>query len=261
MKPKTNKPQGAGKSGPRRLAALQDLEALIAVAGWITAIEPQKHDPDRRSIFVDGTFVVGLHVETILVAKLRVGNQIDGTRLVTVLKEDEAKKAWDAALIYLGRSARSRLEVTKKLASRFGPDVCSSVVERLSAGGWLDDYEFATTFVRSYPAYGERRLRTSLLRKGINPEVAEQVLREQLVGRDEVAQAREVATKRLERMGEVDRDTAHRRIAGLLARRGYGFDTISQVLGPLLAELPRAPRPSSRMGGFKRQRPRGEEDA
>jgi len=239
----TSKPAGARFGGPRsRVKQAPDLEALGQLSGKITALEAQKKDPKRRSVFVDGQFVLGLHEETVLLARLKVGQTVDGPKLVEVLKRDEAKRAWDDALVYLGAAPRSRREVERKLARRYDAEVAQGVMERLIAGGWLDDAEFAAAYVRSHGAYGERRLLTDLSRKGVAREVAAQVVRDLLGEVDSLEQARAAAEGRLRRMTDVDRETAQRRLAGFLARRGYGFDLISRALAPLLADLPRAER-------------------
>ncbi|HWI64743.1 MAG TPA: regulatory protein RecX [Symbiobacteriaceae bacterium] len=216
-----------------------DLEALAQLSGKITAMEQQQKDPKRRSIFVDGEFVLGLHEETVILAKLRVGQTVDGTKLVEVLRRDEAKRAWDDALGFLSACARSRREVERKLARRYPPEVAAGVVERLANGGWLDDAEFAAVYVRSHAAYGERRLLTDLARKGVARETAARVVKELVGAVDAVEQAREAAQARFARMAGADRDTAQRRLSGFLARRGYDFETISRALAPLLADLPR----------------------
>lgn len=234
---------GARFGGPRvRVKKAPDLEALAQLSGRITALEPQQKDPKRRSVFVDGEFVLGLHEETIILAKLKVGQQVDGPKLAEAVRRDEAKRAWDGALVYLGAAPRSRRDVERKLALRYPPEVVEGVIERLARGGWLDDAEFAAAYVRSRSEYGERRLLGDLARRGVAREVAARVVGEMLGAVDAVAQAREAVAGRLARMDGVDRETAQRRLTGFLARRGYGFDVISRALEPLLEGLPRAER-------------------
>lgn len=244
-----SKPAGARFGGPRvRARTAPDLAALAELSGRITALEVQQKDPQRRSVFVDGQFVLGLHEETIILAKLKVGQVVDGVRLAEVLKRDEAKRAWDDALVFLGAAPRSRREVERKLARRYDAEVAAGVVERLAGGGWLDDAEFAVAYVNSHRAYGQRRLLMELARKGVAREISGRVVRELLAETDAVGQARDAAAVRLGRMDGVDRETAQRRLAGFLARRGYDFETIAKALGPLLADLPRAERPRRTWG-------------
>jgi regulatory protein len=267
MRVTRSNPAGAGKNGPRRRIPPPDLEALAQLSGRITALEAQEHDPKRRSVYIDGQFAIGLHEETIILARLKVGLQVNGPVLLEALKRDIAKRAWDDALVMLSAVPRSCREVERRLTRKYPPDVAASVVERLVGGGWLNDAEFARSYIRSHGAYGERRLLQDLARKGVAREVAAGAVQELLGQVDVTEQAREAAAQRLNRMPGVDRDTAQRRLAGFLARRGYGFDIITRVLGPLLQELPRAPRPErqqrsgwGRGGGMRRRGPETQPD-
>lgn len=254
-----SKTPGARFGGPRRRTSPPDLEALAQLAGRITAMEPQKTDPRRRSVFIDGVFAVGLHEETVILAGLKVGRQVNGPVLVQAIQKDEAKRAWDDALIYLGAAPRTRRDIEKKLARRYQPDLVQQVVERLAGGGWLDDAEFARIYVRSHSDYGERRLLGELARRGVDRGVAAAVVQEAMGSVDAVQQARDAVASRAGRMADVDRDTAQRRLGSFLARRGYDFDTISRALAPLLADLPRAPRAPRTSMGWRRRRPNEEE--
>lgn len=240
-----NKPPGAGKSGPRRRNPLPDLEALAAVSGKVTALEAQRTDPRRRSVYVDGQFILGLHEESVLLAGLKPGLQVDGALLVRAFQLEQAKRAKDDALVLLSASAKSRRDVEKKLLPRYGPEVTESVLEWLTRGGWLDDDEFARAYIRSHASYGARRLAADLARRGVARDVAQAAIGEALGAVSQTEQAREAAASRLARMPGADRETAQRRLSGFLARRGYDFETIARALAPLLADLPRAPRPAA----------------
>lgn len=261
----TSKSAGARFGGPRvrNLGARRekpDLEGLAQLSGKITALEQQQKDPLRRSVYVDGQFVIGLHAETAILAGLKVGKLVDGPQLVEALKRDEVKRAWDDALVMLGAAPRTRREVERKLARKYDAELVAGVVERLVNGNWLDDAEFAVAYVRSHPDHGERRLLMDLARKGVARDVAAKVIRAALGEVDATDQAREAAATRLSRMSGVDRDTAQRRLSGFLARRGYDFGTISRALAPLLADLPRAPRPARSGSGLGLRRHREEEE-
>jgi len=256
----TSNTPGARFGGPRRRTQKVDLEALAQLSGKITAMEAQQKDPKRRSVFVDGEFALGLHEETVILAKLRVGQVVDGPTLVEAVKRDEAKRAWDDALVYLGAQARARKEVERKLARKYPAEVATQVVERLAGGGWLDDAEFARIYVRSHPEHGQRRLAVDLARRGVDRAIAATAVQELVGKQDAVAQAREAAASRLSRMTGVDRETAQRRLSGFLARRGYDFEAISGALAPLLQDLPRAPRPAPKRTGLSRWGRRQEEE-
>lgn len=245
-----SKPAGAGRRGGPRRREKPDLESLGQLSGRITALEPQAHDPKRRSVYIDGAYVLGLHEETIILARLKVGLQVDGPRLAEALRRDEAKRAWDDALTMLAATGHTQREVERRLERRYPAEVAQQVVDRLVGGGWLNDAEYARSYIRSHSDCGERKLLADLVRKGVAREVALVAVQEALGAVDATAQAREAAAARLQRISGVDRETARRRLSGYLLRRGYGFDVISRALEPLLQDLPAPPRPEGRSRGL-----------
>lgn len=232
---------GTGSAGPRRRKGAErrpvDPEALRAVSGRITALEEQRN-PERRSLYVDGEFVLGLHLETILRCRLKVGQMVEGEMLWQAYALDLEKQAWDAGLRLLAAAPRTRRELARRLGRTYPPETARRVVERLAEAGWLDDRAFAASYVRAHPDFGARRLLADLARKGVDRAVAAAVVEEERGESEAVEQARAVAAARLKRMGQVDRVTAGRRLAGFLGRRGFGPETLRAALEPLLRDLP-----------------------
>lgn len=276
-----NQGGAAGKRTARRPERVElDWEQLRQVNGRVTALEPQQHDPDRRSLFVDERFVMGLHGEILYMAGIRVGLQIDGERLVRLLEQELEKRCWDDALHYLARAPHSRHEVERRLARRWPEELITRVIARLERGAWLDDAAFARAYLEGKPGYGPRRLLGDLVRKGVDRELAERVLAELTeavaerladqdpdwapVGRPSVGDpgaVRQVALKKLNSVAGLDRVAAERRLGGFLIRRGFALEEVRGVLRELLQGFPPpAPRPSKGWGRKAREQSGPEED-
>lgn len=257
-----------------------DWEELRQIHGRVTAIEPQVKDPDRRSLYVDGRFVLGLHGEILYMAALRVGDQIDGPRLVELLQQELEKRCWDDGLRFLARAPHAKREVERKLARRWDEILVARVIARLERGGWLDDAAFARAYMEGHPGYGPRRLLGDLVRKGVDRELAERVLAELTeaaterraafdpqtetsLGRPAVGDpetVRILALKKLNSVAGLDRVAAERRLGGFLLRRGFGMEEVRGVLRELLDGFP-PPAPRPRKWGRKAgDQPRTEED-
>jgi SOS response regulatory protein OraA/RecX len=256
--------QAAKRTARRPERVELDWEQLRQVHGQVTALEPQQHDPDRRSLFVDERFVMGLHGEILYMAGLRVGQQVDGERLVQLLEQELDKRCWDDALHYLARAPHSRREVERRLARRWPEGSIDRVIARLQRGAWLDDAAFTRAYLEAKPGYGPRRLLGDLVRKGVDRELAERILaeltevaterraafrpeEEQSLGRPAVGDpetVRILALKKLNSVAGLDRVAAERRLGGFLLRRGFGMEEVRGVLRELLDGFPRpAPRP------------------
>lgn len=121
--------------------------------------------------------------------------------------------------------ARSRKELSDKLAKKLVPDdVATRLLDRFEEVGLVDDEAFARAWVQSrQPGKGlaRRALAQELRRKGIDDEIAREVL-DEVDPADEEEAARALVRKKLRTLSRVDDTTATRRLVGLLARKGYG---------------------------------------
>lgn len=124
----------------------------------------------------------------------------------------------------LAAAPRSRAQLAEKLTARNVPeDVAESLLDRFEEVGLIDDAAYAEMLVRSRHSergLARRALSHELRRKGIDPEVAEQAL-EQIDDDDELTAARDLAQRRARATRGLDPVKRRRRLAGMLARKGY----------------------------------------
>ena len=207
----------------------------------ITALPPQKHDPDRVSVFVDGEFRMGLSAEVVLAAGLRVGDAVDDARLAELERRDLTWQAREAALRLLAVRPRSAAELARRLRMKgYGPEIGEEVIGRLRELGMIDDAAFAGTLVRDrvrLRPQGARRLASELRQKGVDDETARAAIRETMEGEetDERELARRATEKWRARPGE-EPARARRRLHGYLARRGFDGEVIREILDETLPD-------------------------
>ncbi|HVL33534.1 MAG TPA: regulatory protein RecX [Actinomycetota bacterium] len=128
----------------------------------------------------------------------------------------------EAALKLLGVRERSEQELRDRLRKKgYRPDIVDGVIARLQESGLQSDDRFADRFAESAVArgLGGRRIRTGLLSKGVDRELAVQVTTES--PEDEEARARALVQRRLVSMAELTSEARQRRLLGMLARRGF----------------------------------------
>src|SRR5688500_8940674 len=201
----------------------------------ISAIEPQKHHLERVNVYVDGEFRLALAHEVVLRAGLRTGDDVSEARLDELAAEDQLWKARDSALNLLSFRARTATELRRRLREKaFPEEVVERCVAELVERGLVDDSAFAETFVRDRVRLrpsGARRLVQELRVKGVDADMAEEAIEEVLRSEDvsELELARVAVSKWARRSGE-DRARARRRLYGFLARRGFGGDTVRQIM-------------------------------
>jgi len=134
--------------------------------------------------------------------------------------------------------ARTRRELADKLRSKRVPDdVASRLLDRFTEVGLIDDAAFARLWVESRQAsrgLARRALADELRRKGVDAEVVREAV-DEVDPADEEATARALVRKKLRSLHRVDRATATRRLAGMLARKGYSaglaFAVVKDELG------------------------------
>jgi regulatory protein len=146
---------------------------------------------------------------------------------------DAEEVARKILLDQLTGQARSRAELAQKLAKRRVPEVVAErLLDRFEEVGLVDDAAFARAWVESRQpgkGLGRRALAQELRRKGIGDEVAKAALAE-VEPEDEEAAARALVRRKVRTMRRVDRSTATRRLAGMLARKGHSGDLVWRVV-------------------------------
>ena len=206
--------------------------------GTITSLKAQVRDPERMSVFVDGTFSFGVALTVAEEHGLSTGQVLDAAKLATVLAAESLHKATSTALNFLGYRPRSEGEIRTRLRKGSYPDETIEVVlDRLRGWGYVDDEDFARRWVENRATHrprGSRLLANELRAKGIDGDLGKNVIEEASI--DESADALALARDRMRQLGDLERDVRERRLGGFLTRRGYGYDVIRPVLQQIRAE-------------------------
>lgn len=153
-------------------------------------------------------------------------------------ESDPVEVARAIALRQLTLGPRSRAQLAQAMSKRNVPDeIAQQVLTRFEEIGLINDAEFARTVVRSKQAergLARRALRHELSKRGVSEEDSLAALAD-VSPEDEMKAARDLVHKKLRSMSGLDREVKIRRLAGMLARKGYGpgtsFGVIREVLG------------------------------
>ncbi len=136
-------------------------------------------------------------------------------------------------------AARTRKELADKLSKREVPDeVATELLDRFTEIGLIDDASFAQQWVESRHrsrGLAPRALAQELRRKGVGDDETKVAL-EQIDEGDQRAAARALVEKKMRSMRGLDPQVATRRLAGLLARKGYGAGLAYSVVREALAD-------------------------
>jgi regulatory protein len=205
------------------------------MAGTITALVAQAKSKDRVNVHLDGEFAFGLAL--IHALWLKVGQHLSDDEIVALQEADTIEKAKERALGLIAYRPRSVQEVRRRL-QRAGVDekTIGEVVVSLQEAGLLDDASFGKAWVESRLGASPRSKRMiawELRQKGVGEAQIDSSL--QAVKDDETAY--ELALKRWPRVAQLPTAGERRRKLGeYLARHGYSYDTIRDVLTRLEQE-------------------------
>jgi len=141
----------------------------------------------------------------------------------------------------LAMAPRSRAELEAKLAQRDCPaDVAAAVLDRMTEVGLVDDEAYALTLVRSQQAgrgLAKRALARELHNKGIEDDLADAALAS-ISDADERDRARALVDKKLHAMHGLGIEVQARRLAGMLARKGYSPSLAYAVIREAITDAP-----------------------
>ncbi|WP_330337437.1 recombination regulator RecX [Streptomyces sp. NBC_00557] len=152
---------------------------------------------------------------------------------------DPAERARAICLRLLTGTPRTRKQLADALRKREIPeDVAEEVLSRFEEVGLIDDGAFADAWVESRH-YGRglarRALAQELRTKGVDSALIDEAV-SQLDSEQEEATARELVARKLRATRGLDRDKRLRRLAGMLARKGYPEGMALRVVRRALEE-------------------------
>ncbi len=206
----------------------------------ITRIAEQKRRPNRRNVYLDGGFAFGCNVNVIARFRLREGLLLTAEQVLEIELGEVKQECFDRAISAIQSRLHSRAEIRRKLMRReYGEKVVNAVIEDLVRLGYIDDKQFAKAKVEqaaTFKRQGRRRASIDLMKAGVKGEAAEQALNRVYDRERSDAIALELATKKAPHLLRLGPIVARRRMAGLLARRGFDPDTITSVLAKTLGK-------------------------
>jgi len=138
----------------------------------------------------------------------------------------------------LTAAPRSRSELAADLAARDVPDdVATRVLDRFTEVGLIDDQAYAQMLVRTRRdsrGLARRALQQELRRKGVGDDEAAAAL-DSVSPDEELATAEALVAKRLPSTQRLPYETRVRRLAGMLARKGYNAGLAHRVVREAIA--------------------------
>lgn len=208
-----------------------DREPLVK-PGEITALKQQVRNSARTSVFIDGEFAFGVHVDLAVREGLYVGQQLSESDLNTLLCSEKILRGRSAALGYLSYAPRTEHQVRQRLTGKgFTKDELDDIIADLHEFGYIDDRRYAVEYAEARfrsKGYGPGRIRRELVEDGVSCDYVTEAVAAAASADMYSMSAKKIAEKFRDRV-EGTLPERKKKLAGYLIRRGYGY-TLSKEL-------------------------------
>ena len=209
----------------------------------ITQVEPQRKNPNRFNIFLDGVFAFGADEDTVVNYRLIVGKEIPPEQLPKILFETEIGKLMERMYVLFSRRQRSEKEVRGylrnlsfkrkiKAQEELSELVIESLIQRLKQKGILNDEQFAKSWVearRRSKKTGKIALKFELYQKGFNKDLIEGSL-EDISEESEEKLATQALDKKLKVWQNLPYLERKKKALEFLVRRGFDYSLAKDVV-------------------------------
>ena len=195
----------------------------------ITAIEPGKGE--RFRLYTEEGYLCTLDGETVLSNHICIGCDVDGQALNELSLQSQFRRGREKAYTLLGYRDHSGKELFDKLQRYISPEAAALVCDLMEEQHFLNDEAYAEKYAHYYletKKWGARRAKYELIRKGIDPQLAERVLDACEI--DAAAQIRAVIEKKYSRFLTAEDPYAVKKLIAALMRLGYHYSDIKEVL-------------------------------
>lgn len=233
----------------------------------ITAIKPAVKNQHRVNIFIDQKFSFSLDLGQLSDAHLKIGQILDLEQIKQLKSLSNFGKLYQRALEYLASRPHSTKEIQdylrrkqnkrltesklyeaksrfssqttvyqkpKKLAPPISDQDIKQIIAKLTEYKYLDDANFAKYYVENRfqkKGISQRRLRLELTKKGIAPNIIDQVLFDSDCSRSDSDEIKKVITKK-RRLGYDDQ-----KLIQYLVRQGFDYELAKDSVSKLSSDL------------------------
>ncbi len=206
----------------------------------ITQVEPQKKNPKRFNIYLDGQFAFGADEDTIVAERLIVGKDIPPENLEKLLFEVEVGKLVEKVYGQLNVRLRSEKEIRdflKRLSFKrkikdqeeISEIALESLIEKLKTKDLINDERFTREWIEARSKKkGINAIKMELYQKGIDREIIEAGLRGQ--GEGDRKTAADLLNKKARIWRNLPQDEFKYKATRFLVGRGFDYSLAKEVV-------------------------------
>lgn len=192
----------------------------------ITDLKMQKNK-SRVNVYLDNVFVCGMELSTIMKNRLKVGSEITQAKLTELQTESELDKALEKAFSLVERKKYTKIELFKKLKEKgYLPEVSEVVIKKLEEYGYVDDTNYAESYIRANSLKSKKEIEYNLKQKGVSEHTIKEIIDSS--GIDEHETIKTLANKFMKYKENTKENRT--KLMSYLYRKGFGFSAVEQVV-------------------------------
>jgi regulatory protein len=192
----------------------------------ITSIKQQVKNPERVSIFIDSKYIFSLSLDELVKYKLKNNQEFSEGEIKKFKKISEDGKLKARALAWVLSRPHSTRELKDYLyRKKADPALSDSLIEEFTRKNYLNDFKFAEWLIDVHERRGKsnRQIQAELFKKGINRDIAEEVMKKQ--GSNEEERLKALIVKKGNRY-----TNEPLKFKQYLLRQGFSYDLINASL-------------------------------
>ena len=199
----------------------------------------KKGKNDVTICFDDDNFLI-LATEVFLKSGLKKNDEISEDRFSFYIEENKKHHIRQRAFRLLGRRQHSVAELRNKLWNKnYDMALINEVLSELSEKNYLNDKNFADAFAEEklkIKKWSERRLKSELIKKGINPDIISEVLNHRVSPEESFENAYNVAKKKYESLKKrnLEPNEIKHKLSTFLISRGFDYEIIKKACSEIL---------------------------
>jgi regulatory protein len=204
----------------------------------ITAIQVQKKNKERFSLYHEDRFLLGISTQTLVSCSLKKGTLLTFEILASILDFEQYSKAKEYTLGLLSRRDHSNQElIIKGTKKGFNKEVLERVTFELQKINYIDDHRFTSNFIHDaieLRKWSLTKIQSELHKKG----VSKNIISEFISDLDEsiwIGQMYSLIRKNKAKFKRTDATKRKKKMYDFLARKGYSPTLIWSEMNKLLS--------------------------
>lgn len=146
----------------------------------ITAIEKQKNNKDRSSVYIDDKFAFGIDDFDLYKLKLKIGTTITESELSDIKETILFTSAKEYSIALVSRYMYTCKKMIEKLKSKgYDDEIIEKTIDFLKSYNYINDLEYAQKFINDslkIKHLGFSKIRYELNLKGIPNEIVDEAI-------------------------------------------------------------------------------------